>query len=300
MAQLPAFSGLTAFYAAVRHGTLTGAARELNVSQPAISRRIAALEADLGCALFDRAHKPARMTDEGRQLMRALRSGFGQIEQVVDTLRQGVDKKVVTISGPSGFVAYWLIPRLAELETSFPELTIRIMSEDQGGAGQAADIDVRFGLPDAERPGEAKILGEEVYPVASPLYLARRGITPDQFSFSDVTFLTTETKRRHWYDWQAWFEASDLTYPAKARTLEFNAYAMVVNAALAGQGISLSWAGLLDSFLETGALVRLPGISVTSQRGYFIAARDGLAARKEVRGIFDQILSVEADAALPH
>ena len=52
MERLPGFSGLTAFYAAARHGTLTAAAAELNVSQPAVSRRIAALEADLGCALF--------------------------------------------------------------------------------------------------------------------------------------------------------------------------------------------------------------------------------------------------------
>ena len=110
--RLPAFSGLTAFYAAARHGTLTGAARELNVSQPAISRRIAALEADLGCALFDRARKPAQITEAGQQLLRALRSGFGQIEQVTDQLRQGSRNRVVTVLGPSGFVAYWLIPRL--------------------------------------------------------------------------------------------------------------------------------------------------------------------------------------------
>ena len=60
--RLPAFSGLVAFYAAVRHGTLTGAAQELNVSQPAISRRISTLEADLGCHLFDRSRKPVQLT----------------------------------------------------------------------------------------------------------------------------------------------------------------------------------------------------------------------------------------------
>lgn len=59
MDRLPGFSGLTAFYAAARHGTLTAAASELNVSQPAVSRRIAQLEADLGCALFDRSRKPS-------------------------------------------------------------------------------------------------------------------------------------------------------------------------------------------------------------------------------------------------
>ena len=50
---LPPFSGLTALHATARCGTLSAAAHELNVSQPAISRRIAALEDHLGCFLFD-------------------------------------------------------------------------------------------------------------------------------------------------------------------------------------------------------------------------------------------------------
>ncbi|MEM7652622.1 MAG: LysR family transcriptional regulator, partial [Pseudomonadota bacterium] len=51
---LPPFSALIAFDAAARHGTFTKAAQEQNVSQPAISRRVAMLERDLGCSLFDR------------------------------------------------------------------------------------------------------------------------------------------------------------------------------------------------------------------------------------------------------
>ena len=139
MAHLPPFSGLTAFYAAVRHGTLTGAARELNVSQPAVSRRIAALEADLGCHLFDRSHKPARLTQQGREMMRALRSGFGQIEAAADQIRRSDGKQVVTVTGPAGFVGFWLIPRLGGLEAAFPEVTIRIISQEYG---------------DPERPGD--------------------------------------------------------------------------------------------------------------------------------------------------
>ncbi|MEZ5911515.1 MAG: LysR family transcriptional regulator [Paracoccaceae bacterium] len=290
MAHLPGFSGLTAFYAAVRNGTLTGAAAALNVSQPAVSRRIAALEAELGCRLFDRNHKPARLTDEGRQLMRALRSGFGQIEQAVEALRRAGRARPVTIAGPSGFIAYWLIPKLAELEAAFPSVPVRIMSQEHGEPGTSADLDVRFGLPDPDRPGEVQILGEEVYPVASPLYLARRGLDPARPVFVGQTLLTMQSARRHWYDWPAWFEATGAHMPEDTRHLDFNTYAMVVNAALAGQGIALSWAGLLEAFVETGALVRLDGPVAKSQRGYFMAARDGFAARREVRAVADWLV----------
>jgi DNA-binding transcriptional LysR family regulator len=286
--RLPPFSGLTAFYAAVRHGTLTGAAQDLNVSQPAVTRRIAALEEDLGCKLFDRSHKPAQMTQQGRELMRVLRSGFGQIETVVEQLRQGSAKRVVTVTGPSGFVGFWLIPRLAELEAAFPELTIRIVSQEYGDPARPGDVSIRFGTP--LDSGDRRILGEDVYPVASPLYLERRGAVADRTDFSRVTLLTMQAARQHWHDWPSWFSGADEIMPKEARLLDFNSYAMIVNAALAAQGVCLCWAGLLDSFVSTGALVRLGDKHAISTRGYFVSMHDGLAARHEAQEIFQWIV----------
>jgi DNA-binding transcriptional LysR family regulator len=79
--------------------------------------------------------------------------------------------------------------------------------------------------------------------------------------------------------------------PDGVRQLDFNSYAMLVNAALAGQGVCLCWSGLLDSFLSTGAMVRLDGPSARSVRGYFITRRDGLAANEEVMRIHDWIVA---------
>lgn len=292
MAHLPPFSGLTAFYAAVRHGTLTGAARELNVSQPAVSRRIAALEVDLGCHLFDRSHKPARLTQQGREMMRALRSGFGQIEAAADQIRRSDGKQVVTVTGPAGFVGFWLIPRLGGLEAAFPEVTIRIISQEYGDPERPGDVAIRFGLPAEDGRQEARILGDEVYPVASPLYLSRQ---PEPHDLGRMTLLTMETARQHWHDWPSWFEAVGLRLPATARMLDFNSYAMLVNAALAGQGVCLCWSGLLDSFLVTGAMRRLEGPVATTRRGYFLSCREGLASRTEVLAIRDWIVAEAAN-----
>lgn len=288
--RLPAFSGLVAFYAAVRHGTLTNAAQELNVSQPAISRRIAALEADLGCNLFDRSRKPVQLTQQGRDLAHSLRTSFGQIETVVDRLRRGSGRTVVTVSAPSGFVGYWLIPQLGELEAAFPELTIRIMSQEYGDPERSGDVAVRFGRPVAN-VGEVRILGEDVFPVASPLYLQRVGMAAKAVRFEDLTLLTMETARQHWHDWPSWFEAVGQDMPARARQLDFNSYAMLVNAALAGQGVCLCWSGLLTDFLDSGAMMRLGQHQAHSDRGYYLATRDGLAARAEARGVCDWIES---------
>jgi LysR family glycine cleavage system transcriptional activator len=224
-------------------------------------------------------------------LLRAVRSGFGQIEQAVDVLRQGISKRTITISGPSGFVAFWLIPRLEDLKVAFPALTIRIMSHEQGEAMPTAEVSVRFGLPDPTVPGETRFLSEDVFPVANPLYLARKGMSANDVDYASLVLLTMQSGRRHWYDWPAWLEAAGKPKLEPAQFMDFNNYAMLVNAALAGQGVCLSWAGLLDSFLESGALVRIAGPSVTSQRGYFVAARDGHAARPDVIAVLGWIQS---------
>ncbi|MFC4216808.1 LysR substrate-binding domain-containing protein [Pseudophaeobacter arcticus] len=290
MERLPSFSGLTAFYAAARHGTLTGAAEELNVSQPAISRRIATLEADLGCNLFDRTHKPARMTHAGKELLQALHSGFGQIEDAVSQIRKAAETRVVTVTAPSGFVGFWLIPRLGELEQAFPEVTIRIISQEYGEAVRPGDLTVRFGLPVDGGDVETRLLSNEVFAAASPLYLTRLGMTVQEHDFARMTFLTMESARNQWHDWPSWFKSAGQVMPRGARTLDFNSYAMLVNAGLAGQGIFLAWGGILDSFIETGALLRLQAPTTTSARGYFAGLRDGAAAQKDVRRILDWIV----------
>lgn len=290
MERLPGFSGLTAFYAAARHGTLTAAAQELNVSQPAVSRRIASLEADLGCDLFDRSHKPARITQAGKDLLQALHSGFGQIEDAVSQIRKAAETRVVTVTAPSGFVGFWLIPRLGELEQSFPDVTIRIISQEYGEAVRPGDLVIRFGLPGGGGEAEHRLLSDEVYAAVSPLYLARLGMGADAYDFSRMTFLTMETARSQWHDWPSWFKSVGHTMPAKARVLDFSSYAMLVNAGLAGQGVFLAWGGILDSFLKTGALLQLEAPTATSARGYFASLRDGAAAKADVRKIMDWIV----------
>ncbi len=75
--------------------------------------------------------------------------------------------------------------------------------------------------------------------------------------------------------------------PTKGQRLDFSSYAMLVNAALAGQGVCLCWSGLLGDFLDSGAMLRVGHAGATSERGYFLSMRDGLAARPEVRAVWE-------------
>ncbi len=112
---LPSLNGLRAFEAAGRTLSFTGAARELNVTQSAISHQIRTLEARMGLPLFRRLNGSTLvLTDAGQLLLPVVRETF-------DNLRLGVERVIqreassgtLTISVSPAFAARWLIPRLA-------------------------------------------------------------------------------------------------------------------------------------------------------------------------------------------
>jgi len=128
--KLPSFSSLLAFDAAARHNSFTKAANDLNVSQPAISRRVSLLEDDLGVKLFDRSTKPMTITPTGDELFDILSSGLSRLEAKVDDIRSRSSNRKFTIIAFPGFLSYWLIPRLPYLRASFPDIDLRIITSD--------------------------------------------------------------------------------------------------------------------------------------------------------------------------
>lgn len=282
---LPPLSSLLAFDTAARHASFTRAARELNVSQPAVSRRVAMLEADLGVLLFDRRSKPLRRTETGDRLFEALRAGLARIEGAIAEIRAAVDPARIEISAGPGFAAFWLIPRLPELERRFPGRNIRIISQGHREDTMAGDIQIRFG--DGAWPGvrATKLMGEEVFVVCSPVHRpAIQGfLSPDQIRSRRL--LRLQGDRQPWHDWAGWFEAVGAAAKKPRRFVEFDNYAPLINATLSGQGLALCWNGLLGQFLDSGALIRVSAAAVTSSRGYFVTHRDDIAPNSPVRAI---------------
>ncbi len=270
MAALPPFADLLAFDAAARHGSFTRAARELNVTQPAISRRIAALEADLRLKLFDRATKPTRLTPEGRQLMETLRLSLSQIEATILELQRQSDSVRISISAAPGFLSFWLVPRLTALRSAFPDFEFSLMTGDQGSGEILSDIDIRFG--DGNWPGRQShiILSETVFAVCSPLFLASRTAPLEIATILEGPLLDLSDPLNRWYRWSTWLAALKQAPAGKLNTLEFDSYSTLVSAALAGHGIALCWSGILDQYLETGSLLRISEHAAKSHRGYYV------------------------------
>ena len=110
--RLPPLNSLKCFEAAGRLLSFTAAARELNVTQAAISHQIKVIEAYLGFALFQRYPRRLALTDQGKVLLPEVIEAFDRVSATISSLNQEAYSNMISVRlGPS-FAARWLSPQL--------------------------------------------------------------------------------------------------------------------------------------------------------------------------------------------
>jgi putative choline sulfate-utilization transcription factor len=272
--RLPSLQALVYFEVAARHLNFTTAAQELSASQPAVSQRIAQLESDLGAPLFKRGHRGVQLTADGVYLFEAVHAGLRDIGEAVARIRERQSGQVLTVATDFAFAAYWLMPRLAALRTAWAELDVRIVTSQNeiDVRGDAVDLAIAFGA--GKWPGcEAELLfPEEVVPVCSPAFLGRHpAVSESPERLLDAPLLHLESARpARWVTWQDWFQAQHLTLKDDRHGLTLNNHTLVLQAAMAGQGVALAWRPLVDELLKSGQLVVALDRPLRTERGYFL------------------------------
>jgi len=170
---LPPLNALRAFESAARHLSFTHAANELNVTPAAISHQVKALEGLLGVTLFHRLTRALRLTDAGQAALPALKQGFDKLNQSVEQMRAYSDRGALTISVSPAFGAMWLMPRLEDFRTRYPNIEVRIDGTDRlvDLSSGNADVAVRYG-PGGYSGVRTELLFNQVnIPVCSPTLL---------------------------------------------------------------------------------------------------------------------------------
>ena len=116
------------FYAVAKNKNITKAAKELFISQPAISKDISKLEANLNCTLFLRTSRGVSLTKEGELLFHHIHSAFSSIEAGEYALKQAQDLKTgqVRIGVSSTLCRYILMPYIKNFIEHYPQISITI------------------------------------------------------------------------------------------------------------------------------------------------------------------------------
>src|SRR5215468_1899787 len=247
---LPPLELFRGFVAVGRSLNVTAAARELAITQPALSRQIHALEDALGCALFVRRHRSLELTPEGTRLFKTADAWLDQLGEAIEALRP-VDPSSVSITASSGFAALWLLPRLGEFQARHPGVDLRVVASNRvlDLEREAIDLAVRYS-PDQQAPeGAVRLFGEELLPVASAAV-----DLDDPARLSRVVLLDYDDPAHPLLHWAHWLRAAGATRPRPGRVLRFTQYEQAIQSALAGHGIAMGRVALVQPLLDSGQL----------------------------------------------
>ncbi|RFB78704.1 LysR substrate-binding domain-containing protein [Methylovirgula sp. 4M-Z18] len=271
---LPPLRLLQVFETVLRTGGAREAARELNVSQPAVSQSLRALEEHLGVRLLDRATRPARLTEAGRILRQATLDGLGRITEGLDDIARlgGIADNAVTVACSVGFATYWLMPRLKGFYAEHPDITVNVLTSHQGAPPLAPGVDLalRYG-PGTWTDGEVTLLFEErVTPVCTPTYAAH--LPQDDGGLDAATLIHVDFEDPRWLTWADYLRAAGPRGTRPRPGLHFNNYVQATQAALNDQGVMLGWRSITGDLTREQRLVALPLPPLEPEDGYYCVA----------------------------
>ena len=290
LVRLQSLDFVRGFVAVGRHMSITLAARELCLTQSAVSRQVQALEDSLGFKLLERGHRSVAFTPEGERLFRAADAALQQLQDVLGALDRRDEKPAVTITASIGVTGLWLLPRLASLHAAHPDIDVRVAASDRLVDLQRDGVDIALRYADAgpATAGAERLFGEEMVPVAhASLGLAGRRLAD---AIAGHVLLDFDDPRRPWLRWRDQLAALGLARRRPRGVLRFNQYDQVIYAATAGQGLALGRRALVEPMLRDGRLVALDwgGVPLGSDIAYWmLLGRD--AARTEVARVADWI-----------
>ena len=163
-----------------RAGGMSAAARELDVTPAAVSKRLAQIEARLGVRLFNRSTRRLSLTAEGEVYLESARRILGEIEDLDELIasRQASPRGLLKVNAPLGFGRSYIAPAIAEFAAKYPEVSLQLQLTDSPAdfVQDAFDVAVRFGdLPDT-RLIARKIAPNRRLVCASPAYLKTHGV----------------------------------------------------------------------------------------------------------------------------
>lgn len=177
------WSLLRAFASVMRHGSLSAAARALNLTQPTLGRQIRALEDQLGEALFDRLPSGLRATQRALGLFEHAETLDLAAAKLSAALSEDLDAPsgTVRLSSAEIFGTRVLVPILADLALEHPEIQVELSVTNavENLLRRDADIAVRMARPDQEELIAQRIGQVEIGMYASREYLARHGTPQD-------------------------------------------------------------------------------------------------------------------------
>jgi len=268
--RLPPLNAVRAFEAVARNGSVTGAARELSVTQGAVSRQVTALESWLGAKLFTRNQRGVTLTAKGTAYFRTINGALDQIDFATRQVQNSPDANLLRLKLPPTFAIRWLVPRLAAFHALHPGIDVQITTSHETADFDREDIDACI---HSERempagPGFRRLFGEVLVPVCSPRLQKRGPVLRKPRDLAQHQLLCSMNRPR---DWPTWLAAAGIPDIDGNGGLKFENAALAYQAAIDELGVMIAQRALVEDDLASGRLVAPLAIPVRTSGAYYLA-----------------------------
>ncbi|MCZ4292228.1 LysR substrate-binding domain-containing protein [Hoeflea alexandrii] len=288
---LPPLNPLHVFEVASRLGSFTKAAKELNVTQSAVSRQIATLEGHLNVMLFSRLKDGVLLSDLGEYYRAEISAAFARISHATSELQATKKSEPVRVRVYSTFAANWLIPRLPEFQARHPEIEIQMNTSTSpvDFTRDAADIAIQFGSDHWANAQARSLLPDVLQPVCSPRYAQRHGLHDSFRGSDDVKLIEAHLRTKDWSYWLGVHNMDKEDY----RVIKLPNSLLAYQAAMSDMGIAMAQVSLVKPHFESGALVPVGSPVMRPGLGYFVIWPESISLGARTKA-FVQWLSNEA------
>lgn len=264
---LPSISLLSAFESAARTQSFSETARELDLTQSAVSRQIMALEGQLGVELFVREKKRVYLTLAGERYANEIRSALRAIVSASLALKANPDGGTLNLAILPTFGTRWLAPRLPDFLSKHPGVTVNLTTRLQPFRFETdrQDAAIHFGRDDWPMTHADYLFDETVIPVCSPEFLSAQHITaPQDFLKAPLLHLATRPDA-----WPIWLAAQGISATGTGGMV-FDQIATMAQGCVHGIGLALLPEFLIENELASGTLVPAVSLPMKSVGSYFL------------------------------
>ncbi|SFA85742.1 transcriptional regulator, LysR family [Collimonas sp. OK607] len=292
--KVDAASELVFFVMLAKHANLSATARELDITPPAVTKRLAMLEQRLGVRLVNRTTRRVSLTSEGEIYLAHATRILAEIREMDDLVAssRAAPRGLLRVNATLGFGRTTVAPLMSEFAQRYPEVEIQLQLTDRpiDLVEQGFDLAIRFGeLPDT-RLSARRIMSNRRFLCASPTYLRQHG-SPQ--TLTDLARHRCIIHRQNDDAYGIWrFTRNRKTEVVKIHgALSSNDGDIVLGWALDGHGILIRSEWDLAKYLESGRLqLVLPAYTLPPADLFvYYPSRSNLSAR--VRAFIDFLVS---------
>lgn len=294
MRHYPSISALRAFEAISRLGSVSSAARELNLTRSAVSHQVNVLEQMLGFVLTEKVGRGIGLTQQGERYATEARRVLKILHEAA---RWNDGPEVIgrlSVSCVPGLANYWLCRHLGDFILQYPKITLQISAPTAPDDTRNDNIDLFIAYGNGSWPEQyvRQLMTIRLFPVCSPMFSHKVGglSSPVRLLQMPLLHLVNYT------DWRVWLAASGVSDIHLEGGITFSDANFVQSAALAGQGVAIGDNMVSGDALAKGLLIRPFDISIESPRAYYLVASPEKVERPEVQAFIAWLESRVAEA----